>query len=353
VSEEDHARLSEGLGRAVLRPWKLTQATRLGIDAFAERYAGSRGLAYDVKGETPSDTWLLAGVMPSKSHSFMRGSLGGGADGLLFYVETAISAGGRGTLMEGWTAAHYELPVARELAEGIACVPKPGSGWGGRVHFASALPGEMTAITIGDGSFDALYDVGIVAERDEPGARTLLTGDFTAWMTGLPLGKLGDDATRFQLHTGALCVFTKGKLKTTQTLDGFCEHAARVAADVQRAAASAVQPDHAPEPVAETDRRAYGTIADRIESELRAIGAWDQPAPEGPVQGAFGAPNRSFSQWLRYDLTPRLREVAAGREDPPTTSMVGTMAIREFDGFDAADTLIDVLLELDKLAESG
>ena len=56
------------------------------------------------------------------------------------------------------------------------------------------------------------------------------------------------------------------------------------------------------------------------------------PAPEGPAQGAFGWPDRSFTQWLQYDLLPRLREVAAGREDPPEDSMVGTKALREFDG---------------------
>jgi hypothetical protein len=101
------------------------------------------------------------------------------------------------------------------------------------------------------------------------------------------------------------------------------------------------------------DRGAYASIAHRIEVELRALGAWDGPAPDGPAEGAFGAVNRSFTQWIRYDLIPRLRAVAAGSEDPPATSMVGTKAIREFDGWDVADPLIDVLLELDRLAESG
>ena len=94
----------------------------------------------------------------------------------------------------------------------------------------------------------------------------------------------------------------------------------------------------------------YGTIADRIEAELRAIDAWDGAPPPGPARSAFGIGDRSFTQWLRYDLLPRLRAVAAGREHPPSTSMVGAKAVREFDGFDAADRLIDVLLELDQLA---
>ena len=41
---EDGARLSEGIGRALRRPWTLGRASRLSLDAFAERYASSRGL---------------------------------------------------------------------------------------------------------------------------------------------------------------------------------------------------------------------------------------------------------------------------------------------------------------------
>ena len=101
------------------------------------------------------------------------------------------------------------------------------------------------------------------------------------------------------------------------------------------------------------DRAAYAELADRIERELRAIGAFDQPAPEESARAAFGVGTHSFTQWVRWELLPQLREVAAGRREAPATSMVGTQAIREFDGYAAADPLTDLLLEVDRLAESG
>jgi hypothetical protein len=110
--------------------------------------------------------------------------------------------------------------------------------------------------------------------------------------------------------------------------------------------------ERADEPVAPV-RPAYANVAQRIEQELRALGAWDQPAPDGPASGAFGGADRSFTQWLRYDLVPQLHAVADGRRSPPAQSMVGTRAVREFDGLDAAEPLVAVLLELDRLAESG
>lgn len=102
-----------------------------------------------------------------------------------------------------------------------------------------------------------------------------------------------------------------------------------------------------------TDPAAYTAIADRIEAELRAMGAWDAPAPEGSAQSAFGEADRSFTQWLRHDLTPRLRAVAAQTEEPPPSSMVGARAVREFDGVPDADGLIDALGDLDRLVELG
>lgn len=42
-------------------------------------------------------------------------------------------------------------------------------------------------------------------------------------------------------------------------------------------------------------RRARGARA-------AAFGAWDQPPPQGPVRGAFGAPDLAFSQWLEHML---------------------------------------------------
>jgi len=108
--------------------------------------------------------------------------------------------------------------------------------------------------------------------------------------------------------------------------------------------------DDMPEPAA--SRAAYGEIAAELEQNLRAFGAWDQPAPQGPVRGAFGAPDLAFPQWLEHILCPRLRAIAGGTEDPPAQSNVSAMAVREFDGCDAAGSIIETLLKLDHLVES-
>ena len=55
MSGDDHARLSDGLAGALRRPWKLTDATRMSVDAFAERYAQSRGLSYEITADTSRD----------------------------------------------------------------------------------------------------------------------------------------------------------------------------------------------------------------------------------------------------------------------------------------------------------
>jgi uncharacterized protein YqcC (DUF446 family) len=94
---------------------------------------------------------------------------------------------------------------------------------------------------------------------------------------------------------------------------------------------------------------AYGEIADELEAELRRLGWWGSPAPEGPVTSAFGGRDMSFAQWLEHILVPRLREVAAGDAEPPGDSQVAAYAVRELDGFDEAGPLLEVLGRLDRL----
>ena len=193
----------------------------------------------------------------------MRGRLAGGADGLLLYPEKLVR-GGRAAVREGWTAARYEIPAAHDLAQGIACVPRQGPIWGGRVKLVSALPRGLTAVAVGDAGFDGTYEVGVGGERDRAAVQALFTADFTAWMCELPFGKLGEQSTRFELRAGALCVYTKGTLRTAQTLDAFCGRAARIAAQVQRA----VTPGQRDGPAALTPRRS------RPGTAFRVIGAW-------------------------------------------------------------------------------
>ncbi len=104
------------------------------------------------------------------------------------------------------------------------------------------------------------------------------------------------------------------------------------------------------------DRAAAATIADRIEHELRALGAWaaTPPPPEAlDAGGAFGLESMAFTQWLQFVLLPRLRAVADGRSEPPRSSQVHAQAVREFDGWAESGPLQDVLLALDRLVETG
>jgi hypothetical protein len=232
IDDADSASLGEGLARAIRRPWKLGDASRLSIDAFAERFARGRGLTYEARGDTPQTTWLLGRMVPSKSHSFMRGPLAGGADGCLFYAERALHSS-RGNLMEGWTVACYEIPGAGDLGQGLACVPRYPPVLGGKVAVTSAVPSGLTPVTTGDESFRERYEVGTVSAPDPEQLRLLFAPDFVAWMTSLATDKKADDVTWFELCGGTLCVANRSKLKTAQGLDAFCAAAARIAAQVR------------------------------------------------------------------------------------------------------------------------
>jgi uncharacterized protein YqcC (DUF446 family) len=91
--------------------------------------------------------------------------------------------------------------------------------------------------------------------------------------------------------------------------------------------------------------------ADRIEAEMRRIGYW-QNEPLRPEQlkftQAFAMDTMAFTQWLQFVFLPRVREAAASNQFPSSSS-VGTQAVREFDGDPNADTLVTLLSEFDGL----
>lgn len=230
----DHARLVQGMGRALRRPWTLSQSARFSIDAFVQRYAAARGLDYEATGTTPSATWFLETVVPEKSHGFVSGPLAGGPDGTLLYAEKAVRTKRRGAgVMQGWTVALYQLPQSRELAYGLAWVwRRPESVWGGRVKLASALPRDTTEFDVGDATLDERHLTAIRSEADAPAIGRLFTPEFVAWLTELPWQKTGEGVIRFELRNGTLCVYVRDKLTTAATLDVFCERSARIAGQV-------------------------------------------------------------------------------------------------------------------------
>jgi uncharacterized protein YqcC (DUF446 family) len=269
-------------------------------------------------------------------------------------------------------SAQFEIAGLSEAVEGLWVRRSAGRSVWNRVK----LPRRYKEVMVSNDPFTARYRVAASADRDERFARLLLNDVFVGWLLDrapqeeglLPIG------TSFELWRGV--VFIRGPrdaFRSLEKLSAFAAAAAQIADCVQRVvnvlqqsqptaavdgdAEGSVAPTPAPvaQPAAagpgSIDRSVYGAVGDKIEAGLRALGAWEGPAPEGPVLGAFGGPDRSFTQWVQYDLLPRLREVAASREDPPETSMVGTRALRELDGLPDADPLIDALLELDRLVE--
>jgi len=86
-------------------------------------------------------------------------------------------------------------------------------------------------------------------------------------------------------------------------------------------------------------------MSGRIEDELRLLGAWRDESPDQATidaRGPFGMYTMAFTQWLQFVLIPRLRDVADGTAEPPSSSEVGPRAVREFDGWHEADDLASV-----------
>ena len=90
-----------------------------------------------------------------------------------------------------------------------------------------------------------------------------------------------------------------------------------------------------------------------IEAEMKRLDLW-QAEPIAPEllqePGAFGARSLTFVQWLQFILVPNVRKVVAKKSSLPESSNVAVAAVRNFDGMDEADRLIDLLIEFDKIA---
>lgn len=101
-------------------------------------------------------------------------------------------------------------------------------------------------------------------------------------------------------------------------------------------------------------RRRLGELADEIEAELRVAGWNPNPPSEETVLagGAFGLGTVAFETWLQVIFISRLRQVAAGEMDIPTSSSVAVQATREWDGVPGRERLFDLISEIDRMVES-
>jgi uncharacterized protein YqcC (DUF446 family) len=90
----------------------------------------------------------------------------------------------------------------------------------------------------------------------------------------------------------------------------------------------------------------------RIEAEMRRIGYWQQQQALRPEQmnfrEAFAMDTMSYAQWLQFIFIPRVHEAVAAQSFPSSSS-VGTQAIREFDAAPEAANLVSLLCDFDAL----
>jgi uncharacterized protein YqcC (DUF446 family) len=94
-------------------------------------------------------------------------------------------------------------------------------------------------------------------------------------------------------------------------------------------------------------------LALALEAELKSLGVWsDLPIASEKLinMGAFGCNTMAFEEWIQFILLPRIQQIIRDKETPPSDSMISTYAIREFDGSPDRDKLMDLLRQLDDLA---
>ncbi len=95
---------------------------------------------------------------------------------------------------------------------------------------------------------------------------------------------------------------------------------------------------------------------DAIEAEMKSAGMWssEPPPPEAfDFHQAFAMDTMPFAHWLQFIFIPRVREIIAAQGDFPSSSQVGTQAIREFDGIYEASGLVSLLSNFDYFIERG
>jgi len=97
---------------------------------------------------------------------------------------------------------------------------------------------------------------------------------------------------------------------------------------------------------------AADAVAMKLEQTMRSMQVWTIPTPPlKPFGMPFGMDAMPFEHWIQLVLVPRLREVGRGDQPMPPSSNLAGHAVREFDGRDEMNPLIDVLYEVDALSK--
>ncbi|MBC8064350.1 MAG: YqcC family protein [Chlorobia bacterium] len=92
----------------------------------------------------------------------------------------------------------------------------------------------------------------------------------------------------------------------------------------------------------------FGAITD----EMKSLGVWETAKPSDEAfenMGAFGLNTMALEQWLRWVFVPTMEDRLADGGPWPSSSSIGTVAIRNFDGRHEYSHLISLLCEFDRL----
>lgn len=90
----------------------------------------------------------------------------------------------------------------------------------------------------------------------------------------------------------------------------------------------------------------------KIELELKRLNVWSsEPIAEEKFNnmGAFGSKTMAFTEWLQFVLIPKVQAIIENKGLFPQKSNTATFAFREFDGWDEAKPLVDLLRGFDEL----
>jgi ankyrin repeat protein len=94
---------------------------------------------------------------------------------------------------------------------------------------------------------------------------------------------------------------------------------------------------------------------DEIVRAMRELKVWQSeslPPDALEFEAPFGADKLSYPQWLQFVFVPRARAIVEQKGDFPESSTVGTQAVREFDGVDGSDRLVELLCDFDRFIEA-
>ncbi|MBA4053193.1 MAG: hypothetical protein C0490_00630 [Marivirga sp.] len=95
-----------------------------------------------------------------------------------------------------------------------------------------------------------------------------------------------------------------------------------------------------------------GAKALEIEEELKCLNRWQRgplSADKFENMGAFGCNTMTFEQWLQFILIPRVQQIIHSEGEFPSGSMLGTYAMRVFDGDYEGQRLQTLLSDIDQL----